>query len=75
MEIHIDACKQANRVLLIDDLLATGGTLLAGQKLLQRIGAEIMDAAVIIDLPELGGGEKCRERGLPVYSLIQFSGH
>lgn len=74
VEIHTDACGSGDRVLLVDDLIATGGTLLAGQKLLQRIGAEVIEAAVIIDLPELGGSEKCRARGLPVYSLIHFDG-
>lgn len=74
VEIHIDACRPGNRVLLADDLIATGGTLLAGQKLLQRIGAEVIEAAVVIDLPELGGVDKCRQNGLPVYSLIQFEG-
>ena len=74
VEIHIDACHPGDRVLLADDLIATGGTLLAGQKLLQRIGAEVIEAAVVIDLPELGGTDKCRSQGLSVYSLIAFDG-
>ena len=74
VEIHIDACRVGDRVLLVDDLIATGGTLLAGQKLLQRLGAHVIEAAVAIDLPELGGTKKCRENGLPVYSLIHFDG-
>lgn len=74
VEIHTDACRPGDRVLLVDDLIATGGTLLAGHKLLQRIGAEVIEAAVIIDLPELDGTEKCRAQGLPVYSLIHFDG-
>lgn len=74
VEIHTDACGSGDRVLLVDDLIATGGSLLAGQKLLQRIGAEVIEATVIIDLPALGGSEKCRARGLPVYSLIHFDG-
>lgn len=74
LEIHIDACQPGDRVLLVDDLIATGGTLLAGLKLFQRIGAEVVEAAVVIDLPELGGADKCRQNGLPVYSLIQFEG-
>ncbi|MGH8109241.1 MAG: adenine phosphoribosyltransferase [Arenimonas sp.] len=74
VEIHIDACKPGDRVLLVDDLIATGGTLLAGKKLLDRIGAAIIEAAAVIDLPELGGSEKCRNQGLPVYSLIQYQG-
>ena len=74
VEIHTDACREGDRVLLVDDLIATGGTLLAGQKLLQRLGAEVIEAAVVIDLPELGGTEKCRQNGLLVYSIIQFDG-
>ncbi len=74
VEIHTDACRQGDNILLADDLIATGGTLLAGQKLLQRIGAKVFEAAVVIDLPEIGGAEKCRASGLPVYSLIQFEG-
>ena len=74
VEIHVDACRLGDKVLLVDDLIATGGTLLAGRKLLHRIGAEVVETAVVIDLPELGGSEKCRIAGLPVYSLIQFCG-
>ena len=74
VEIHIDACRVGDRVLLVDDLIATGGTLLAGRKLLQRLGAQVIEAAVVIDLPELGGTKKCRQNGLPVYSVIQFDG-
>ncbi|HNV84666.1 MAG TPA: adenine phosphoribosyltransferase [Arenimonas sp.] len=74
MEIHTDACRPGDKVLLADDLIATGGTLLAGKKLLDRIGAEVIEAAVVIDLPYLGGAEKCRASGLPVYALIQFDG-
>jgi len=74
VEIHTDACRKGDRILLVDDLIATGGTLLAGQKLLQRLGADVIEAAVVIDLPELGGTEKCRQSGLAVYSLIQFDG-
>ncbi len=74
VEIHIDACQAGDRILLADDLIATGGTLLAGRKLLQKIGAEVVEAAVVIDLPELGGTDTCRAHGLPVYSLIAFDG-
>lgn len=74
IEIHIDACQPGDKVLLVDDLIATGGTLLAGQKLLQRVGANVIGAAVVIELPRLGGGEKCRALELPVSSLIQFDG-
>jgi len=74
VEIHIDACRPGDKILLADDLIATGGTLLAGKNLLKRIGAEVIEAAVVIDLPDLGGAAKCRASGLPVYSLIEFEG-
>lgn len=74
VEIHIDACREGDRVLLVDDLIATGGTLIAGQKLLHRLGAHVIEAAVVIDLPTLGGTEKCRQNRLQVYSIIQFDG-
>lgn len=73
VEIHTDACRPGDRVLIADDLIATGGTLIAGYKLLQRIGAEVVEAAVVIDLPYLGGTEKCRQQGLEVHSLIPFN--
>ena len=75
IEIHIDACQPSDKVLLADDLIATGGTLLAAQKLLQRLGAIVIEAAVIIDLPELGGTAKCTAAGLPIRALIQFESH
>ena len=74
VEIHTDACRKGDRILLADDLIATGGTLLAGQKLLQRLGADVIEAPIVIDLTYLGGAAKCRESGLAVYSLIQFDG-
>lgn len=74
VEIHTDACRPGDKILLADDLIATGGTLLAGYKLLQRIGAEVAEAAVVIDLSYLGGTEKCQMQGLSVYSLVQFDG-
>ncbi|MDO4725434.1 MAG: adenine phosphoribosyltransferase, partial [Comamonadaceae bacterium] len=65
VELHTDAVHQGQRVLLIDDLIATGGTMMAGIKLLERLGAQVMECAVIVDLPELGGSAKVRERGTP----------
>jgi adenine phosphoribosyltransferase len=73
VEMHTDAVRPGQRVLLIDDLIATGGTLLAATKLLQRLGANVVEAACIIDLPELGGSKAIVETGLPVYSVCQFS--
>ncbi|MCB5363678.1 adenine phosphoribosyltransferase [Pusillimonas sp. CC-YST705] len=72
VEMHDDAVKPGQRVLLIDDLIATGGTMLAATKLLQRLGANVVEAACIIDLPELKGSETITATGLPVYSVCQF---
>jgi len=75
VELHTDAVKPGQRVLLIDDLIATGGTMMAGKKLLERLGAEVTEGAVIVDLPELGGSGKLRATGLPLFTLVDFSGH
>jgi adenine phosphoribosyltransferase len=75
MEMHEDAVFQGERVLLVDDLVATGGTAEAAVKLLQQIGANVLAACFIIDLPDLGGAEKIRKRGVPVRTLISFEGH
>lgn len=75
LEVHADGCRRADRLLLVDDLVATGGTLLAAHSLLEQLGAHVIEAAAIIDLPELGGSAKCRERGLPVCTLIDYAGH
>ena len=75
MEIHQDAIKPGERVLLIDDLIATGGTAEGACKLLKQVGAEIVAACFIIDLPELGGAQKLRDLGVPVRTLIAFEGH
>ncbi|RMX11374.1 adenine phosphoribosyltransferase [Allofranklinella schreckenbergeri] len=75
VELHTDAVTRGQRVLLIDDLIATGGTMIAGIKLLERLGAQVMECAVIVDLPELGGSAKVRELGHPLLTLLQFDGH
>lgn len=72
LEMQTDACSAGDRVLLFDDLIATGGTLLAACNLIHRLGAEVVEVASIIDLPELGGSAKLRERDLPVYSLVNY---
>ncbi len=74
VELHTDAVKQGDRVLLIDDLIATGGTMMAGKKLLEKLGASVMEGAAIVDLPELGGSAKLRESGLELFTLIDFAG-
>jgi len=74
VEIHDDALKPGDRVLVVDDLLATGGTAEAGIKLLERLGAEIVGCAFVIDLPELGGRKKLEALGMDVYALCEFEG-
>jgi adenine phosphoribosyltransferase len=73
--LHTDAVRPGQRVLLIDDLIATGGTMMAGKKLLEKLGAEVMEGAVIVDLPELGGSDKLRAGGLTLFTLVDFAGH
>lgn len=75
VELHTDAVQAGQRVLLIDDLIATGGTMLAGMRLLEKIGAMVTEGAAIVDLPELGGSAKLRQAGLPLYTLVDFEGH
>jgi adenine phosphoribosyltransferase len=75
VEIHTDAVKTGDRVVLIDDLIATGGTMLAGMRLLERLGAQVIEGAAIVDLPELGGSAKLRAAGLPLFTLVDFAGH
>jgi len=75
VELHTDAIQAGQKVLLIDDLIATGGTMMAGRKLLEKLGAHVMEGAAIVDLPELGGSNKLRDSGLPLFTLIDFSGH
>jgi len=75
VEMHTDAVQPGARVVLIDDLIATGGTMMAGKRLLERLGATVVEGAAIVDLPELGGSRKLREAGLPVYTLVEFEGH
>ena len=75
MEIHTDAIGQGERVILVDDLIATGGTAVAATQLLRQIGANIVAACFIIDLPDLGGAAKLRDLGVDVRSLVIFEGH
>lgn len=75
MEIHDDAVRAGEKVLVIDDLLATGGTAEAGIKLLERLGAEIISTSFIIDLPELGGRKRLEAMGHDVQVLCEFDGH
>jgi adenine phosphoribosyltransferase len=75
MEMHEDAVKPGERVILVDDLVATGGTAVGAVQLLRRLGADIVAACFVIDLPDLGGKKKLEEQGVSVRSLIAFEGH
>ena len=75
VELHTDAVKAGDRVVLIDDLIATGGTMMAGMRLLEKLGATVIEGAAIVDLPELGGSARLRDAGLPLFTLVDFAGH
>ena len=75
VELHTDAVRPGDRVVLIDDLIATGGTMMAGRKLLERLGGEVIEGAAIVDLPDLGGSKRLRESGLNLFTLVEFGGH
>ena len=75
VEIHADACRPNERILLVDDLIATGGTMLAGARLLHRLGAIVRECAAIVDLPDLGGAAKLREAGFEPFTVCSFAGH
>jgi len=74
VEIHSDAIKPGDKILLIDDLIATGGTAVAAAELLDESGAEIVAAAFIVDLPDLGGAKKLRAKNVKVHTLVEFEG-
>ncbi|MER0239469.1 adenine phosphoribosyltransferase [Fulvimarina sp. MAC8] len=74
MELHRDAIRPGERILLTDDLIATGGTAVGGVKLLRDLGAEIVAACFLVDLPDLGGSKKLREMGVDVRCLCEFEG-
>jgi len=75
VEIHADAVNPGDNVVVVDDLIATGGTCFAAIKLLERAGAKIIGCAFVIDLPELGGADKIRALGKAVTALVSFEGH
>jgi adenine phosphoribosyltransferase len=75
MEMHMDAVSPGDKVILVDDLIATGGTAEGAVKLLKQQGADVLAACFIVDLPELGGAEKIRKLGVPVRTLVAFEGH
>jgi adenine phosphoribosyltransferase len=75
MEMHKDAIEPGERVILVDDLIATGGTAEGAVKLLRQMGAEVLAACFVIDLPDLGGAAKLRKLDVPVRTLVSFEGH
>lgn len=75
VEIHLDAIRPGESVLVVDDLIATGGTAEAAIKLLRQAGANVVGAAFVIDLPDLGGAARIEAHGVPVHALVQFPGH
>jgi len=74
VEVHDDAISAGEKILVVDDLLATGGTAEAGIKLVERLGGEIVGCAFIIDLPELGGRKRLEDLGYDIHALCQFDG-
>ena len=75
LEVHADSLCEGDSLLIVDDLIATGGTLIAAANLVRRMGAQVFEAAAIIDLPELGGSQRLRDAGLPLFTLVDFAGH
>ncbi|MFS8112710.1 adenine phosphoribosyltransferase [Rhizobium jaguaris] len=75
MEMHRDAVNPGEKVILVDDLIATGGTAVGATQLLREIGAEVVAACFVIDLPDLGGRKKLEALNVPVHTLVEFSGH
>jgi adenine phosphoribosyltransferase len=75
MEMHLDAVSEGEKVMLVDDLIATGGTALAAVQLLRAAKAQIIAAAFVVDLPELGGAARLRDAGVGVSTLVAFEGH
>jgi len=74
IEIHIDAITKGDRILLVDDLIATGGTALAAAKLVRQLGGDIHEAAFVVDLPDLGGCARLISSGCNVFTLCEFAG-
>jgi adenine phosphoribosyltransferase len=75
IEIHCDAIKPGERVVLVDDLIATGGTALAALALLEQLQAQVVECAFVIDLPDIGGLQRLKHRGVRCHTLVEFPGH
>ena len=73
LEVHADSLCEGDSLLIVDDLIATGGTLIAAANLVRRMGAQVFEAAAIIDLPELGGSQRLQDLGVPTFCLTEFS--
>ncbi|MBB3229689.1 adenine phosphoribosyltransferase [Halomonas stenophila] len=73
VELHSDAFRAGDRILVVDDLIATGGTMLAAAKLITRTGGQVVETAAVVDLPDLGGAGKIREAGFGVFSVCSFT--
>ena len=73
LEVHADSLCEGGSLLIVDDLIATGGTLIAAANLVRRMGAQVFEAAAIIDLPELGGSQRLQDLGVPTFCLTEFS--
>jgi adenine phosphoribosyltransferase len=74
IEMHIDAIVEGARVLLVDDLLATGGTALAAAALVEKVGGKVVEICFVVDLPDVGGAKKLEERGYSYFALTEFEG-
>lgn len=74
IEIHHDAISKGERILIVDDLLATGGTAHAAATLVQKMGGEVVECAFLVDLPDIGGSKRLQAAGLPVFALCEFEG-
>lgn len=75
IEIHTDALQKGQKVLIVDDLLATGGTVFGAIGLVEQTGAIVKECAFVVDLPELGGSKKLEDKGIPFFKLVDFDGH
>jgi adenine phosphoribosyltransferase len=75
IEIHVDAIQKGDRVLLVDDLIATGGTAEAAAGLIQEMGGEVVECGFVIDLPDIGGRARLEDQGLKVFALCEFEGN
>lgn len=75
MEMHEDGVRAGEKVILVDDLIATGGTAEGAIRLLKKMGTEVVAACFVVDLPDLGGAKKIEALGVPTHCLISFPGH